>query len=105
MSSQVLCRLQLVLDEAGNTQALVVSSTSLAGRGAWICKAGSGDVSGEVGRSNESLDYAENSGHSAMPIRVLASCAVKAKQKKAFARGFRREVPSDVVDAFVAAYC
>ncbi len=90
LSSLDLYRLQLVVGDTGNAEAVVVSSTSLGGRGSWICKADSA-----FGGTSESLSTA---------IRVAASCATVAKQKKAFARGFRRDLPADVVDAFLASY-
>jgi predicted RNA-binding protein YlxR (DUF448 family) len=64
--------------------ALVISSTSIAGRGAWLCKA--------------------ETDPRASRVLVRASCAAAAKQKKAFARGFRRDIPSHVVDGFLTTH-
>jgi predicted RNA-binding protein YlxR (DUF448 family) len=94
----VLCRLQLVVDETGNATAIAVSSTSVSGRGAWICKAGPSDgpqmsASAAVSEDRESVG-----------AQVFGVCAVTAKQKKAFSRGFRRDVPSAVVDEFLKKY-
>ena len=78
-----LCRLQLQLSDEGSVVALVISSTSVGGRGAWLCKADQVHVS------------------DASSVRVRVSCATAAKQKKAFARGFRRDGPPDVVNRYV----
>jgi predicted RNA-binding protein YlxR (DUF448 family) len=84
-----LCRLQVQLGDEGTIVALVVSSTSVGGRGAWLCKAEPTVVP----------DFGP------LPVRVLGGCAALAKQKKAFARGFRKDVPPHVVEGFLADYC
>jgi predicted RNA-binding protein YlxR (DUF448 family) len=81
-----LFRLQLVLDDASNVLDMIVSPTSVGGRGAWLCRAGVEEHTGGV---------------SVGGCQVLLSCAQSAKQKKAFARGFRRDVPSRVIETFL----
>jgi predicted RNA-binding protein YlxR (DUF448 family) len=88
VNADFLCRLQVQLGDEGAIVALVVSSTSVGGRGAWICRAEPTVVSESV----------------LLPVRVLGACATLAKQKKAFGRGFRKEVPPHVVERFFADY-
>jgi predicted RNA-binding protein YlxR (DUF448 family) len=90
--------LQLLVDETGNATVIAVSSTSVSGRGAWICKAGSSN--GPPMSASAALSEERES----VGAQVLGACAVTAKQKKAFARGFRRDVPSAVVDVFLENY-
>ena len=91
-SSRDLVRLQLLVGADQTVLELRVSTTSVAGRGAWLC--------GVRGEETECVDgkVGEDS------LRVLASCAVIAKQKKAFARGFRRDVPLEVVEGFLTRF-
>jgi predicted RNA-binding protein YlxR (DUF448 family) len=89
VNADFLCRLQVRLGDEGAIVVLVVSSTSIGGRGAWMCKAEPTVVSESV----------------LPPVRVLGTCAALAKQKKAFARGFRKDVPPHVVERFFADYC
>jgi predicted RNA-binding protein YlxR (DUF448 family) len=97
MSSTWLWRLQVVLDESASAQKIIVSSASVGGRGAWLCRASAGNPNCSGEPQNDSPGWP-------FEIRVLSSCAATAKQKKAFARGFRRDLPSSVIDEFLATY-
>jgi predicted RNA-binding protein YlxR (DUF448 family) len=85
--------LQLLVGADQTVLELRVSTTSVAGRGAWLC-----GVRGEKTECADDGKVREDS------LRVLASCVVIAKQKKAFARGFRRDVPLKVVEGFLARF-
>ena len=99
MSSQALLRLQLLLDDCSAVLAMIVSPTSVTGRGAWLCSVGAEESKGEV--QNEGVSFGEGE----RAPRVLLSCAVKAKQKKAFSRSFRRDVPTEIVEVFLVRFC
>ena len=101
-----LHRLQLRVEVDGTVSEMTVESRSVGGRGAWLCRAPEslreGRSVGDLADSS-SFDFLDSSFDVSEGgnVLVLASCAALATRKKAFARGFKREVPGEIVAAFV----